>query len=180
MSHLRVSRRLIAEAERRRRDAEEELRKREEERQTLHETYSNIKEEVEDKRAKRDKLAKQLKKLEAKKAETVEKHQAAREELEAEQREIQKQAKLFQLIIENFVPVDERERLFKRMQFDPHQNVWTLKELSKQRFARPSSSHVDFRWFSAIKWRRARCQRTEIAARPTRTRTKSRKSAVLK
>lgn len=127
-----VFRRLIAEAERRRRDAEEELRKREEERKSAAETYSNIKEEVEDKRTKRDKLAKQLKKLEGKKADVIEKHQAAREELEAEQREIQKQAKLFQMIIENFVPVDERERLFKRMQFDDQQNSWFLKELTKQ------------------------------------------------
>ena len=98
----------------------------------MNETYTSIKEEVEDKRAKRDKLSKQLKKLEAKKQDIIEKHRSAREELEAEQREIQKQAKLFQLIIENFIPVDERDRLLKRVQFDDRQNCWTLKELSKQ------------------------------------------------
>jgi kinesin family protein 3/17 len=87
---------------------------------------------VEDKRAKRDKLSKALKKLELKKQTIIEKHQAAREELEAEQREIQKQAKLFQLIIENFIPTDERDRLLKRVQFDEQQNCWTVKELSKQ------------------------------------------------
>ena len=123
---------MIADAERRRHEVQQQLEKREEERQTINETYASTKEEVEDKRAKRDKLAKQLKKLEGKKADIIEKHQAAREELEAEQREIQKQAKLFQLIIENFVPVDERERLLKRIQFDEQQNCWSLKELTKQ------------------------------------------------
>jgi len=98
----------------------------------MNETYTSTKEEVEDKRAKREKLSKQLKKLEIKKQEIIEKHRSAREELEAEQREIQKQAKLFQLIIENFIPIDERERLLKRVQFDDRQNCWTLKELSKQ------------------------------------------------
>ena len=98
----------------------------------MKEKYTSIKEEVEDKRAKRDKLSKSLKKFDAKKQDIIEKHRSAREELEAEQREIQKQTKLFQLIIENFVPVDERERLLKRIQFDEQQNCWTLKELSKQ------------------------------------------------
>ncbi len=125
-------RRLIAEAERRHREVQQELDKREEERQTINETYTSIKEEVEDKRAKREKLSKQLKKLEAKKQDMLEKHRSAREELEAEQREIQKQTKLFQLIIENFIPVDERDRLTKRVLFDERQNCWTLKELSKQ------------------------------------------------
>ncbi|UJR09601.1 hypothetical protein I4U23_013836 [Adineta vaga] len=129
---LRQKRRLIAEAERRHREVQQELERREEERQTINETYTSIKEEVDDKRAKRDKLSKALKKLELKKQDVIEKHQSAREELEAEQREIQKQAKLFQLIIENFVPLDERERLLKRVQFDDNQNCWTLKELSKQ------------------------------------------------
>jgi kinesin family protein 3/17 len=98
----------------------------------MNERYTSIKEEVEDKRLKRDKLSKQLKKLESKKLDIIEKHRIAREELEAEQREIQKQAKLFQLIIENFIPVDERERLLKRVQFDDKHSSWTLKELSKQ------------------------------------------------
>jgi len=98
----------------------------------MNERYTNIKEEVDDKRAKRDKLSKQLKKLEMKKQDILEKHRTAREELEAEQREIQKQAKLFQLIIENFIPVDERERLLKRVQFDERHSSWTLKELSKE------------------------------------------------
>jgi hypothetical protein len=96
------------------------------------EKYTSIKEEVEDKRAKRDKLSKQLKKVEAKKLEIIEHHRTAREELEAEQREIQKQVKLFQLIIDNFIPVDECERLLKRVQFDERHNHWTLKELSKE------------------------------------------------
>lgn len=101
----------------------------------MNQTYTSTKEEVEDKRARRDKLSKQLKKLEGKKQDLMEKHRSAREELEAEQREIQKQAKLFQLIIENFIPVDERERLLKRVQFDERQNSWTLKELSKQTYS---------------------------------------------
>ncbi|CAF2958668.1 unnamed protein product [Rotaria sp. Silwood2] len=145
---LRQKRRLIAEAERRHREVQKQLELGEEERQTMNEKYTNIKEEVEDKRAKKEKLSKQLKKLEAKKLEIVEKHRTAREELEAEQREIQRQAKLYQLIIENFIPIDERERLLKRIQFDDQQNRWTLKELSKQTdqmAARPTLTRGDRR-----------------------------------
>ena len=127
-----VFRRLIAEAERRHREVQEELAKREEERQAMSETYTSTKEEVRIKRERRDKLAKNLKKHEGKKQEMIEKHRLVREELEAEQREIQKQAKLFQLIIENFIPVDERERLLKRVQYNEEHKCWTLKELSKQ------------------------------------------------
>ncbi|CAF4304187.1 unnamed protein product, partial [Adineta steineri] len=139
---LKQKRRLIAEAERRHREVQQRLEQGEEERQTINEKYTTIKEEVDDKRAKRDKLSKQLKKLEAKKLDITENHRIAREELEAEQREMQKQAKLYQLIIENFIPIDERERLFKRIQFDNKDNQWTLKELSKetdQMAARPKS-----------------------------------------
>ncbi|CAF1144865.1 unnamed protein product [Rotaria sordida] len=145
---LLQKRRLIAEAERRHYEVQKQLEQGEEERQTINEKYTNIKEEVEDKRAKKEKLSKQLKKLEAKKLEIVEKHRIVREELEAEQREIQKQTKLFQLIIENFIPTDERERLLKRIQFDDRHNRWTLKELSKQTdqmAARPILTHNDRR-----------------------------------
>ncbi|CAF1560125.1 unnamed protein product, partial [Rotaria sordida] len=145
---LLQKRRLIAEAERRHYEVQKQLEQGEEERQTINEKYTNIKEEVEDKRAKKEKLSKQLKKLEAKKLEIVEKHRIVREELEAEQREIQKQTKLFQLIIENFIPTDERERLLKRIQFDDRHNRWTLKELSKQTdqmAARPILTHSDRR-----------------------------------
>lgn len=123
---------MIAEAERRHREVQQKLEQGEEERQTMTVKYTNIKEEVDDKRAKRDKLSKQLKKVEGKKADIIEKHRMAREELEAEQREIQKQTKLFQLIIENFIPIDERERLAKRIQYDDEQSSWSLKELSKE------------------------------------------------
>ncbi|CAF4295397.1 unnamed protein product [Rotaria socialis] len=145
---LRQKRRLIAEAERRNREVQQQLEQGEEERQSMKEKYTSIKEEVEDKRTKRDKLSKQLKKVEAKKLEIIEKHRIAREELEAEQREIQKQTKLFQLVIQNFIPVDERERLLKRVQFDDRQNCWTLKELSKetdQMAARPVFTRHDRR-----------------------------------
>jgi chromosome segregation ATPase len=123
---------LIAEAERRHREVQQQIARGEEHRQTITEKYTSIKEEVEDKRAKRDKLSKQLKKLEVKKAELSEMHRSAREELEEEQREIQKQAKLFQLIIENFIPKDECERLYKRIHYDDASNQWSLKELSKE------------------------------------------------
>ena len=111
---------------------QQQLKQREEERQTINQTYTSIKEEVEDKRARRDKLSKALRRHEAKKQEIIEKHRLAREELEAEQLEIQKQSKLFQLIIENFIPIDERDRLLKRIQYDERKNCWTLKELSKK------------------------------------------------
>jgi hypothetical protein len=155
-------RRLIVEAERRHREVQQRLAQGEEERQTINEKYTNVKEEVEDKRAQRDKLSKQLKKLEAKKLDIIEKHRLAREELEAEQREIQKQVKLFQLIIEHFIPLDERERLFKRVQFDDNHNHWTLTELSKQTYV----ESIKDMFFFKIKF-----SRDQMAARPISARS---------
>ena len=129
---LRQKRRLLAEAERRHREVQEKLERGEEERQNMKEKYTNVKEEVEDKRAKREKYLKHLKKLETKKTEVIERHRILREELEAEQREIQRRSKLYQLIIENFIPIDDRERLFKRIQFDETDKTWGFKQLSKE------------------------------------------------
>jgi len=39
---------------------------------------------------------------------------------------------LYQLIIENFIPIDDRERLFKRIQFDETDKTWGFKQLSKE------------------------------------------------
>jgi kinesin family member 3B len=129
---LRLFRRLLAEAEQRRREVEQQLSEREKERQTANQTYASIKEEISDKRARREKLAKKWAKLQRRREEIIDNHQSVREELEEEQREIQKQSKLFQIIVENFVPVEERERLLKQMQLDDEKNIWTLKELSKE------------------------------------------------
>ena len=96
------------------------------------EKYTSIKDEVDDKRLKRDKLMKQMKKLSEKKQEINEKHRIAREQLEVSQREIQRQLKLHQLIIENFIPRDEHQRLIKRIEFDEQQQNWTLTPLTKQ------------------------------------------------
>ncbi|CAF4519484.1 unnamed protein product, partial [Rotaria magnacalcarata] len=50
---LKFFRRLIAEAERRNREVQQQLEQGEEERQSMKEKYTSIKEEVEDKRANR-------------------------------------------------------------------------------------------------------------------------------
>ncbi|CAF1319830.1 unnamed protein product [Adineta ricciae] len=145
---IRRKKRLIAEAERRNREIQQQLEQHEQIQQSANENYRSTKDEVEDKRSKRDKLLKALKKLESKKQEVIDKHQSAREELEEEQREIQKQAKLFQLVIESFVPQDERERLLKRVQYDDNKSCWTLKELTKQAdqmVARPVSASAQCR-----------------------------------
>lgn len=132
VSLLCFSRRLIVEAERRHREYEQQLAKDEEERQNLAKKYANIRDEVEDKRNQRDRLAKHLRKVAEKKSDLTERHRIKRETLEKEQREIEKQMKFAQLIIMNFIPQDERERLFKRIHFDEKNRIWTLKELSKE------------------------------------------------
>lgn len=128
--------------------------------------YSSLKEEVEDKRARREKLVKDLKKLDSKKVKLNEKHREIREELEAEQREIQRQNKLYQLIIENFVPLDERERLLKRLQYNDDSQAWSLTELTKHRFTKFSRVRrvfffIETIFLSAIKWFRVRSRPLE-------------------
>ncbi|CAF1237102.1 unnamed protein product, partial [Didymodactylos carnosus] len=151
---LEQKRRMIADAERRDREIQEQLQQREAEHSSLNEHFTSIQQEVEIKRANKEKLSKKLHKIELEKQDLLESHNAAREELEAEQREIQKTAKLYQLIIENFIPIEERERIIKRMQYEPKERCWGLKELSKKTYnifmaARPQSATGDRRPISA-------------------------------
>lgn len=56
-----------------------------------------------------------------------------RQELEQAQTDLLRDIKLRQLIIENFIPKDESEKLTNRLYFDPDEDKWKLKVITKEK-----------------------------------------------
>lgn len=101
------------------------------------ETFSNLQQEVD---AKTRKLKKLYALLQAQKDEITdvqEEHHRQQEELEETQAELIKTLKLKQLILESFVPPDEKSKVFDRAYFDEDEEEWKLKPLAK-----PESSQM--------------------------------------
>ena len=65
--------------------------------------------------------------------ETTEANVKERQELEQAQTELQKDLKLRQLIIENFIPKDEREKLNNKFYYDPDEDAWKTKHITKEK-----------------------------------------------
>ena len=65
--------------------------------------------------------------------ETTDANSKERQELEQAQTELQKDLKLRQLIIENFIPKDEREKLSNKFYYDPDEDTWKTKHITKEK-----------------------------------------------
>jgi hypothetical protein len=55
-----------------------------------------------------------------------------RQELEQTQSELQRELKLRQLIIDSFIPNDEKEKLTNRVYYNPDEEEWKLKVITKE------------------------------------------------
>ncbi len=110
----------------------------------IEEQYASMAEELE---AKTRKLKKVWHKLEAAKAEIrdlAEEFQGEREDMLDTARELDKQNKLLRLLLENFVPKEERDRLEARASWDEESGEWALHRLelagNRMRLRRPPST----------------------------------------
>ncbi|XP_062508897.1 kinesin-II 95 kDa subunit-like isoform X2 [Corticium candelabrum] len=100
-------------------------------------TFDTLQQEVD---AKSGKLKQLYSLLQAQKGEITDlhdEHHRQREELEETQTELVKTLKLKQLILESFVPPDEKMKVFDRAYYDEDEEEWKLKPL-----ARPESGPV--------------------------------------
>nr|XP_006006713.1 PREDICTED: kinesin-like protein KIF3C [Latimeria chalumnae] len=113
---------------------------RDEEAVELRQTFSSLQQEVE---MKTKKLKKLYAKLQSVKAEIQDQHDEyvrVRQDLEQTQNEQTRELKLRYLIIENFIPPEEKNKIMNRLYFDCEEDQWKFQPLVPASNSRSSSS----------------------------------------
>nr|XP_006123022.1 kinesin-like protein KIF3C [Pelodiscus sinensis] len=126
---LELKRQEIAEQKRREREMQQEMLLRDEETMELRETFTSLQQEVE---IKTKKLKKLYAKLQAVKAEIQDQHDEyirVRQDLEEAQNEQTRELKLKYLIIENFIPPEEKNKIMNRLYYDCEEDQWKFQPL---------------------------------------------------
>ncbi|XP_070565590.1 kinesin-II 95 kDa subunit-like [Ptychodera flava] len=121
----------IAEQSRKEREMEQQLMERNEVKLELTETYTSLQQEVEIKTKKLKKLFAKLQAVKQEIQDQQEEHIRERQELEQTQNELTRELKLKMLIIENFIPPEEKTKITNRSVFDEEEDIWKLTSLAK-------------------------------------------------
>ena len=134
---LEKKRSQLAEQKRREREMLQLLEKEEENTCEIASTFTSLQQEVE---AKTAKLKKMFSRLQAVKQEIVDlqdEFSNDRADMQQTQEDLTKELKLKSLIIENFIPPEEKKKIINRAFFDEDEDCWKLRELMQ---GSPSSS----------------------------------------
>lgn len=121
----------IAEQQRREREIQQKLDEKEENAVEIKGNYSTLQQEVDSKTKKLKKLFAKLQTTRSEIADLQDAHIRERQELEQAQEDLTKEMKLKSLIIENFIPPDERVKLTNRAVYDEENEEWRLKPSSQ-------------------------------------------------
>ncbi|XP_031142190.1 kinesin-like protein KIF3B [Sander lucioperca] len=156
---LELKRQEIAEQKRREREMQQQMESRDEETLELKETYSSLQQEVDIKTKKLKKLFAKLQAVKAEIHDIQEAHINERQELEQTQNELTRDLKLKHLIIENFIPLEEKNKIVHRAYFDDEDEYWKTKPITRieddhQMMTRP---------LSAVGYRRPLSQHARMA-----------------
>ncbi|KAE8574211.1 hypothetical protein XENTR_v10003328 [Xenopus tropicalis] len=128
---LEQKRHEIAEQKCREREIQQQMESRDEETLELKETYSSLQQEVDIKTKKLKKLFSKLQAVKAEIHDLQEEHIKERQELEQTQNELTRELKLKHLIIENFIPLEEKNKMMNRCYFDEEEDQWKLHAISR-------------------------------------------------
>ncbi|XP_075057178.1 kinesin-like protein KIF3C isoform X2 [Mixophyes fleayi] len=126
---LEIKRQEIAEQKRREREIQQQVLLRDEETVELRGTYTSLQQEVE---MKTKKLKKLYAKLQAVKGEIQDQHDEyvrVRQDLEQAQNEQTRELKFKYLIIENFIPPEEKNKIMNRLYYDTEEDQWKFQPL---------------------------------------------------
>ncbi|KAF4099876.1 kinesin-like protein KIF3C [Onychostoma macrolepis] len=126
---LELKRHEIAEQTRREREIQQQVLAQDEETLELRETFSSLQQEVEAKTKKLKKLYAKLQSLKADIQDVNDEHVRSRQELEQTQNELTRELKFKYLIIENFIPPEEKNKIMNRLQFDAEEDQWKFQPL---------------------------------------------------
>ncbi|XP_015260569.1 PREDICTED: kinesin-like protein KIF3B [Cyprinodon variegatus] len=142
---LELRRQEIAEQKRREREMQQQMESRDEETLELKETYSSLQQEVDIKTKKLKKLFSKLQAVKAEIQDIQEGHIKERQEHEQTQNELTRELKLKHLIIENFIPLEEKNKILHRAFYDEEDESWKMKAISRtdedhQMMSRPPSA----------------------------------------
>lgn len=121
----------IAEQQRREREIQQKLDEKEEDAVEIKGNYTSLQQEVDSKTKKLKKLFGKLQTIRSEIADQQEAHIRERQELEQAQEDLTRELKLKSLIIENFIPPDERVKLTNRAVYDDEKEEWQLKSSSQ-------------------------------------------------
>ncbi|XP_062407464.1 kinesin-like protein KIF3C [Sardina pilchardus] len=126
---LELKRQEIAEQSRSEREMQQQMLAQDEETLELRETFSSLQQEVELKTKKLKKLYAKLQAVKAEIQDVNDEHVRTRQELEQTQNELTRELKFKYLIIENFIPPEEKNKIMNRLVFDTEEDQWKFQPL---------------------------------------------------
>ncbi|KAL7873341.1 hypothetical protein AOLI_G00124120 [Acnodon oligacanthus] len=123
---LELKRQEIAEQERQEREMQQLMFEQDEETVELKETFSSLQQEVELKTKKLKKLYSKLQLVRAEIGDIVDEHVTTRQELEQTLNELTREMKFKNLIIDNFIPPEEKNKILNRLHYDSEEDQWKV------------------------------------------------------
>ncbi|XP_073418101.1 kinesin-like protein KIF3C isoform X1 [Dendrobates tinctorius] len=160
---LEIKRQEIAEQKRREREIQQQVLLRDEETVELRGTYTSLQQEVE---MKTKKLKKLYAKLQAVKGEIQDQHDEyvrVRQDLEQAQNEQTRELKYKYLIIENFIPPEEKNKIMNRLYYDAEEDQWKFQPLVPPGNGSGGGSTMKRRPSSAVGYKRPISQYARVA-----------------
>ncbi|XP_034445867.1 kinesin-like protein KIF3B isoform X2 [Hippoglossus hippoglossus] len=156
---LQQRRHEIAEQKRSEREMQQEMESRDEETLELKETYTSLQQEVDIKTKKLKKLFAKLQAVKAEIHDIQEAHIRERQELEQTQNELTRDLKLKHLIIENFIPQEEKSKIVSRAYIDEEDEHWKMQPITRIE----DDQRMRTRPLSAVGYRRPLCHHARVA-----------------
>ncbi|XP_053192782.1 kinesin-like protein KIF3C [Scomber japonicus] len=157
---LEMKRNEIAEQSRREREMQQQMLVQDDETLELRETFTSLQQEVEAKTKKLKKLYAKLQCIKAEIQDVNDEHVRSRQELEQTQNELTRELKFKYLIIENFIPPEEKNKIMNRLTFDPEEDQWKFQPLVP---AESKSLQMKKRPTSAVGYKRPISQYARVA-----------------
>ncbi|KAM9704170.1 kinesin-like protein KIF3C [Menidia menidia] len=157
---LEMKRQEIAEQTRSEREMQQKMMVQDEETLELRDTFTSLQQEVEAKTKKLKKLYNKLQTIKGEIKDVNDEHVRNRQELEQTQNELTRELKFKYLIIENFIPPEEKNKIMNRLTFDPEEDQWKYQPLVP---AESKSSQMKKRPTSAVGYKRPISQYARVA-----------------
>ncbi|XP_017277100.1 kinesin-like protein KIF3B [Kryptolebias marmoratus] len=157
---LELKKQEIAEQIRREREIQQQMMLQEEETLEMKETFSSLQQELEHKTKKLKRLYAKVQMLRGEMNDIIDEHVISRQELEETQDELTRELKYKYLLIENFIPPEEKNKIMNRLHFDGEEDQWRLQPVIPS-----ESTHmkVKRRPVSAVGYKRPISQYAQMA-----------------
>ncbi|XP_058472234.1 kinesin-like protein KIF3B isoform X2 [Solea solea] len=157
---LELKRQEIAEQIRREREIQQQMMLQDEETLEMRDTFSSLQQEVELKTKKLKRIYAKLQLVRAEMRDVIDEHIVTRQELEQTQNELTRELKFKYLLIENFIPPEEKNKIMNRLHFDSEEDQWKLRPVIPPESA---TTRVKKRPLSAVGYKRPISQYAQMA-----------------